>query len=53
MAVFGSIDLATYQLVIAFGLAFHARPQAVETLENCCRKNFMQIPETPKRCMHN
>jgi hypothetical protein len=53
MAVFGWFDLATYQLVIAFPLAFHARPRAVETVENCCRESFIQIPETPKRCMHN
>jgi len=53
MAVFGWFDLETYQLIIGFPLAIHARPQAVETVENCCRESFMQIPETPKRCMHN
>jgi hypothetical protein len=53
MAILGCFDLATYQLVIAFALAFHARPQAVGTLEKCWRESFMQIPETTKRCMHN
>jgi hypothetical protein len=53
MAVFGCFDLATYQLVIGFALTFHERPQALETLENCCRESFMQLPETAKRCMHN
>jgi hypothetical protein len=50
---FGLFDLATYELVIAFALAFHARPQAVETVENCSRESFMQIPETTEGCMHN
>jgi hypothetical protein len=53
MAVFGWFDLATCQLVIAFALAFHARPQAFETVENCWRDSFMQITETAKRCMQN
>jgi len=59
MAVFGWFDLGTYQLVIAFALMslsylhFTHGPQDVETLPNCFRESFMQIPETTKRCMHN
>ncbi len=44
MAV-GWFDLATYQLVITFALAFHARPQAVQTLEFAVGKVSCKYPK--------